>query len=101
MCAGVVIFKGGNISHIDTSSGHYTPKMIEHLRPALAKLAKKYTSALSADTEIGNFNGKILMPYHKFLTATKEELGEKEETPLSYEQFMLQLGQNLKFKPRV
>jgi hypothetical protein len=101
LCAGTVFFKNGKIAHIDTNSGHYEPKMIEHLRPALSKLAKKYPGALSPDTEIGNFNGKISMRYQNFLTVAAEDLYEGEGRPNTYENFMLRLGQNLKFKPRV
>lgn len=100
LCAGMVFFKNGKIDLIDTDSGHYKPKMIQNLRPALAKLLKKYPDAISPDTQVGNYDQSVKMPYKKLLTITVDDINEKEEPPLKYEDAMLLMGQNLKFKPR-
>jgi hypothetical protein len=59
---------------------------------------ERYPGVISPATEIGNFNGTILMPYAKFLTISEDDIHEEKEIPLQYEDLMLEMGQNLKFK---
>lgn len=75
--AGVVEFKDGKIIKIDTNSGHYKPFMIRHLRPALKALLQKHPDAIDANTLIGDYEGRVKMPYSQFLKATPEEVFEK------------------------
>lgn len=77
LSAGIVIFQNGVIKFIDTNSGHYKPKMIRHLRPALQVLLSKYPDAIQSDTIISNYSGDVRMPYQEFLTATAEQCKEE------------------------
>lgn len=79
LVAGVVQFKDGKIEKIDTNSGHYKPKMIRHLRPALSTLLAKHPGVINSDTIIGDYDGKVNMPYSIFLNATTKDVGEPTE----------------------
>lgn len=76
--AGVVTFKHGKIVKIDTNSGHYRPKMIQNLRPALKALLKAHPGSIQSDTQIGDYNPthSISMPFSEFLRATPKDVGE-------------------------
>lgn len=79
LVAGIVQFKDGRIEKIDTNSGHYRPRMIRHLRPALATLLAKHPGVIRSDTQVGNYDGKVNIPYGVFVSATTQDVHEPPE----------------------
>lgn len=75
--AGIVEFKGGKIVKIDAKSGHYRPKMLKHLRPALIALNKKYPGAISDNVVIGTHSRRLKVSYRQLLNAQPGDFGGK------------------------
>ncbi len=57
LCAGRIFFKNGKIVLIDTDSGHYLPRMIDNLKPALSYLLEKNPNAIGDATLIMEYRG--------------------------------------------
>lgn len=66
IAAGNMIFSKGKITHIDTGSGHYLPRM-HHIRSCIKILQQIQPSPLADNLTIGNYDNSIVLSLKEFM----------------------------------
>lgn len=83
IAAGSLTFQDGKITHIDSNSGHYLPRM-HHIRSCIKMLQKIDPSPLASDMTVGNYNNSIVLPLADFMKCDlKKVYDERVFTSLS------------------